>query len=328
LDQLAQYNNASKPTYYVHRNWDSKVGSETAGKLVNMLLEKGHAPDLDININSVPNGLNWRGLPPSSLQTFLAKQSNLTGIVITNHDDKGYVNKFYNSILDDDQNIGYKMSDDTPGATVQGIASLVAAITRTVEQLVFPNGVPNKAPKDVGLVNDILYCYVESANCPLFLHLRKDEMEVVERTFPLYAGVFGRYARFTLASDATAKLLTYWTGQIVNKSEEDCKHDSEKPIFDYLWLNGSCYNSSLMITPAQSPAFIIDDYDWSSGEYSTWTESSWNHFSVRIYLKPSLAHDLFTLFLGLAVFILSSLLIWWVNEKAEFIFESRGERIC
>lgn len=28
-------------------------------------------------------------------------------------------------------------------------------------------------------------------------------------------------------------------------------------------------------------------YDWASGEYSSWTESTWDTFSVRLFLVPS-----------------------------------------
>ena len=35
--------------------------------------------------------------------------------------------------------------------------------------------------------------------------------------------------------------------------------------------------------------FFLLDYDWSSREYSTWTESRWatDAFRVRAFLKPS-----------------------------------------
>ena len=31
----------------------------------------------------------------------------------------------------------------------------------------------------------------------------------------------------------------------------------------------------------------MSDYDWKSGVYSTWTESSWEVFEVKMFLIPS-----------------------------------------
>ena len=32
---------------------------------------------------------------------------------------------------------------------------------------------------------------------------------------------------------------------------------------------------------------VFSDYDWKSGKYSTWTESRWDLFKVRVFLIPS-----------------------------------------
>ena len=32
---------------------------------------------------------------------------------------------------------------------------------------------------------------------------------------------------------------------------------------------------------------LCSDYDWKSGKYSTWTESRWDNFKVRVFLIPS-----------------------------------------
>ncbi|KAK8382346.1 hypothetical protein O3P69_015342 [Scylla paramamosain] len=56
--------------------------------------------------------------------------------------------------------------------------------------------------------------------------------------------------------------------------------------------NGTCFESTVRKTEAMSPAFLIDDYDWQSGEYSTWTESGWQLTELRIFLRPSVVHEI------------------------------------
>ena len=68
-------------------------------------------------------------------------------------------------------------------------------------------------------------------------------------------------------------------------------------IFHYFFIQGPdpvkdhgyCVESNVNLAPALSPAFIGGQEDWSSTEYSTWTESQWGNsgYSARVYLKPS-----------------------------------------
>lgn len=45
-------------------------------------------------------------VPPASIQTFLKANSSLPAVVIANH-GKAFVNKYYNSLLDDAEGLGY-----------------------------------------------------------------------------------------------------------------------------------------------------------------------------------------------------------------------------
>lgn len=74
---------------------------------------------------------------------------------------------------------------------------------------------------------------------------------------------------------------------------------------------------------ALSPAFVIENYDWSSGTYSSWSESVWQQFSVRIFLKPSRRHEVITLVSGILVFLISFVIIGWFSSKSDMIFPTR-----
>ena len=60
-----------------------------------------------------------------------------------------------------------------------------------------------------------------------------------------------------------------------------------------------------------------------SGMYSTWTESIWQTLSVRMFLKPSAATEQLTMILGSLVAGISFVLVWFINSRADILFNSR-----
>lgn len=69
-----------------------------------------HTSGKDDMINRLQKALKARNVknsvPPTSVQSFLEAKPNLTTIVISNH-EKEFVNKYYNSILDDAESLNY-----------------------------------------------------------------------------------------------------------------------------------------------------------------------------------------------------------------------------
>lgn len=65
---------------------------------------------------------------------------------------------------------------------------------------------------------------------------------------------------------------------------------------------------------------IFIDYDWKSGKYSTWTESTWRELSARIFLRPAKSHEALTLSIGFIVLIISFVLVFLVNSKSDILF--------
>ena len=67
----------------------------------------------------------------------------------------------------------------------------------------------------------------------------------------------------------------------------------------------------------------VVDYDWSSGEYSSWTESRWETFSTRIFLQASKTQEVTVFVTGLIVFLLSIAITYWTSIKVDVIFPNR-----
>jgi len=64
-------------------------------------------------------------------------------------------------------------------------------------------------------------------------------------------------------------------------------------------------------------------YNMKSGLYSTWTESIWQTLSVRMFLKPSIATERFSMILGSLIASASIVLVWFINNRADVLFNSR-----
>ena len=64
------------------------------------------------------------------------------------------------------------------------------------------------------------------------------------------------------------------------------------------------------------------DYDWASGAHPSWAESQWIAFELRMFLKPSLGHELSHLVLGVGVTLLAAALVLLAERRAHLLFET------
>ncbi|CAL8148652.1 unnamed protein product [Orchesella dallaii] len=320
LNQVSASSNSNKnATYFIHQSELSQ-----SKELTDLLQKTG----LDSNVNmSVVTSKNEMGLPPSSLQTFLREKADLTGVVITNHEEE-YRNKFYNGIFDDKEKIGFVYGDKSVFSVQQNIAGLSAAVANSVIELLLASATGSSAPPpqvspDLGTVDELLHCYLESANCSIFRELHGQNQ--MTKAYATYVGITRAPNSM---SQVTSLVVSSYLGSIVENitKEDECwKLQKDK---GYYWMNGSCYDTILInTTEAKSPAFLVDNYDWASGKYSTWTESVWQTLSVRIFIKPSLLHEILTLVSGVVMLVVSFVVVAKVNEKAELIFPTRADAL-
>ncbi|XP_051163506.1 nicastrin [Leptopilina boulardi] len=254
-------------------------------------------------------------VPPTSVQSFLKENSTLPTIVLTDYGEK-FTNNYYHSFLDDKENVDYKMN----------LNASLAKVAINLGNVLYKNIMGKDAPKnnkDVEqLITYMLTCYLDSANCSLFTAAIPPGNVITNRTLPLYISV---NSMSNVATYVTSQLLTLLTGEeIPDLNSTTCykKH--------LAWMKGEkhnstgiCINSTVYSTSAISPAFIIPEYNMTSGVYSTWTESVWDSLSVRMFLKPSAATERLSLILGSSISILSFIVVWFINSRSKIIFNSR-----
>lgn len=187
--------------------------------------------------------------------------------------------------------------------------------------------------------DEILHCYLETMDCPLF---RAAAPTPNIKNYPYPASRYISVQSLSTTVLWTYRILGYLVGQPNDHTKENCSH---LPFAWYMGYNGTgeCRYTTQNFSTAQSPAFLIDgsyfdcnfpfitlhykhhvpprlDYDFASGRYSTWTESTWQELSSRIFLKPSTSHEALTLAIGFVVMTLSFVIVFLVNSKSDILF--------
>uniref|UniRef100_A0A3Q3XES1 Nicastrin n=1 Tax=Mola mola TaxID=94237 RepID=A0A3Q3XES1_MOLML len=210
-------------------------------------------------------------LPPSSFQRFL-RAKPIPGVVIEDH-QSAFTNRFYASMYDNAEylNVSYP-SNLTLEEQLEWVTDTAQALTEVatiVAQALYKQAGGQDVEArgitaDPKMVARMLYSFLIRSNNSWFQQL--------------------------VPSDEPTLLVQYLlanlTGSTVN-------------MYYYMWVQGAappnsteregfCTRSTVRLSKALSPAFELRDY--TSKEYSTWTESRWKPFKGRIFLVAS--HDL------------------------------------
>ncbi|CAH0548545.1 unnamed protein product [Brassicogethes aeneus] len=307
----------SSKNLYVHHLKDNEKIAGIVAKLQNATI---------LNIYPVKGSL-----PPASLHTFVKNDHNFPGAILTDY-EKTFSNNFYNSIYDNSSNIAYKYYNVTeiengkniPKNSIQGyIVDVATALAKSVYQELKGEIYRGDQKLDIVLIDELLHCYLENPNCRVHQVISGPKLQ--KTPFSLYVGIDNHS---NLLTPLVAMVLGWTTGDISGEGNINCTnipksyshkfYNMSESIYD---LNSTkCFKVTLNQTEAISPAFIIDDYDWSSGQYSTWSESTWDDISMRVFLKPSPAHEKLTISIGSISMILSFAIVYFFKTRSHILF--------
>lgn len=270
-------------------------------------------------------------LPPTSAQSFLRENINFPAVVVNSPP----TNRFYHSIFDDEFNINYIYANTSKNfLTLEDLKSPSAHFTSDSIQL----GIRNISSilgfslyemitqKEYGenlgasaiYADEFLYCFLISAQCPILNAIVTDNATLYPYPPPRYISVHRTSNQRSVIY--THGIFGLTVGQkLEGVSRENCS------IPPRIWYpgfgrQGECHLTTQNISLAISPAFKDADYNWTSGRYSTWTESTWSAISARIFLRPSTHHEALTLALGLTVMVLSFVGVFVINTKSDVLF--------
>ncbi|XP_026281951.1 nicastrin isoform X2 [Frankliniella occidentalis] len=303
---------------HVHR---LNASTET-NKLISNLQRYGK--HWDILFKDLPPSKN---LPPASLQTFLAEKPDIPGIILTEHPMQ-YTNRYYHSVFDDINNLNFKYANGSqvPDDSIQSfLTNLTNTLANSLFEHVSGKPYPGAALADPALVDELLYCYLEQSNCSLF----QSAGNSISPAKPLsyYVGVSHVPTPVPVLSGSALALLT---GSPTSYNETYCHNNvSTDQVYQYIWASSKwndsaspkvCLQTTMNFSAAVSPAFVIEGYDMTSGQYSTWTESVWPELTAKLFIKPSFRQEVMTLSLGITVLVLSFAGVLFIKVRKEILF--------
>ncbi|XP_034127981.1 nicastrin isoform X1 [Drosophila guanche] len=304
-------------------------GTPLVQKLLQQLNSYAQSPRYGFNLN-IQSEMSYH-IPPTSAQSFLRRDPRFPALIL----NAKPANKYYHSIYDDVDNVAFTYGNtsqdftllldvgDTKGFKADALQMKVRNVSSIVamalyETLTGKEYTGSKVANPV-LADEFFYCFLMSADCPLF---KAASYPGSPKGLPMppmrYVSVLGGPQE---SSGWTYRVLGYLLSQQQPKIPKD--NCTVLPLHYFAGFNGAgeCRLTTQNYSSALSPAFLIDDYDWRSGNYSTWTESTWSLFSARIFLRPSSVHQITTLSVGIVVLILSFCLVYIISSRSEVLFE-------
>ncbi|CAA7401371.1 unnamed protein product [Spirodela intermedia] len=272
--------------------------------------------NIKVNASSTSNP----GVPPSSLMSFLSKNSLTPGVVLEDF-DTAFTNRFYHSHLDDPRNIN--------ASSVEAAAVLVARAAYILahgEMQPSPT-LLNSIKVNASLVEELVGCLL-SCDPGLSCDLVKKLISPGAVCPNHYVGVFLNQPSDTqsLANvDDTSRFVWNFLADKTSTSkgsngrstcpEGRCSAEDEVCVGMEADGEGRCVVSSTRYVPAYSPRLKFEHGSWRiTGGHAAdpmgqvdpvWTESYWNTISVRIYKVQSSAFDNLVLLGGITLTLLA-----------------------
>uniref|UniRef100_A0AAQ6AMA0 Nicastrin n=1 Tax=Amphiprion ocellaris TaxID=80972 RepID=A0AAQ6AMA0_AMPOC len=292
------------------------------------------------NLQSAAAGLGFtvgeagfsQPLPPSSFQRFL-RARQIPGVVIENH-QLNFTNRYYESMYDNAEylNVSYP-PNLTPEEQLKFVTDTAKALTEVATMVaralyVQAGGAENQQDNinaDRQIVSQMLYGFLVRSNNSWFQQLIPSDLTShLSKPTNFYVGVNQQSSEPTLL---VQYLLANLTGSAINITQENCQNqredENDKESKHVRHETGFCVRSTVRLSRAVSPAFELRDY--TSKDYSTWTESRWKSIKGRIFLVASHELEMLTLGVGVGVLLASLLLTYIISSKADILFSSGRE---
>lgn len=301
---------------------------ELASKFGDLLMDYNEKFDLSMTTSLKQS----KNLPPASAHSFLRDNVTFPAVILTSDN----YNQFYHSLYDDYENIKYHYKNTSKDFTelmdlsnkvgfekdsiqmrIRDISSIVAF---ALYEIITNQTQVNTNGANIVLIDELLYCFLLSSNCRVFTAATPPDFPIGTGLPPSrYVSVQGSFDLDSTTS--TLKLMAYLLGrkQTDIKDKANCTH---RPYYWAAGINGSgeCYLTTQFYSKALSPAFIEENYDWKSGRYSTWTESTWREMTASIFLQPSSYHESLTFSIGVVIMAISFLVVFIINSKSDVLF--------
>uniref|UniRef100_A0A667YET2 Nicastrin n=1 Tax=Myripristis murdjan TaxID=586833 RepID=A0A667YET2_9TELE len=311
--EIGQVGLRSSSELWVHSDPVSRRNNSINAE-VSSLIDTLKSAAMNLNVTmSVPSFS--QPLPPSSFQRFLRARP-IPGVVIADH-QSAFSNRYYESIYDKAANLNLtypaNLTEDEQLEFVTETANALADLATVVARALYKQAGGADAQlinikAEPKIVTQMLYGFLVRSNNTWFQALVPPEFKnfLSKLECHYYVGVSQTPSHARTPTRLVQYLLANLTGTTINITKENChnsliiKPSSLPQLYSYVWVQGVaspnsterqgfCVRSSVRLSKAVSPAFdLLQEY--SSKDYSTWTESRWKFIKARIFLVAS--HDL------------------------------------
>ncbi|KAF7080292.1 hypothetical protein CFC21_084395, partial [Triticum aestivum] len=269
--------------FYAHASRNSSISK----KILDGLQSGSDSLGSD-NVKVKPAASSNPGVPPSSLMSFMRKNTSTSGVVLEDFDSQ-FSNRFYHSHLDSPANIN-SSSIAAAAALVARSLYILATADMTVDLMTL-----NTIKVNVTLVEELIGCLL-ACDPGLSCGIAKSFISPNDTSRFIWNFLADRTS--TLASNVSS-----CTGK--------CNNESEVCVGGEVEGGGRCVVSTTRYAPAYSTRLKFEDNAWhvlpanSSDPMGAadpiWTESYWNTISLRVYAVQSTTSDRLILLAGLAV---------------------------
>lgn len=259
------------------------------------------------------------GTPPSSYWSFLEKNPDIPGIVLTDFNTE-YANKYTHSVFDTLDHIEHKQICFVGKLLAKTLYQMVFNTTITAEEL------DEVTVESCKIVERLMNCFVNDMTCATV----KEYYPNSESSFTShYSSIYQIIEDFNVAG--MNMFLLRYMAELTRRAEPDksCTSQDECVTHQKVCSKENCVQSATYFHEAVDPNFIFD-YEtekWSisenlDGVSELWTESNWvSHVGTRIFKTESGTVVVTMLIFGILVFISSMCFGYWGAQKCKQKFK-------
>uniref|UniRef100_A0A0K0ERH9 WD_REPEATS_REGION domain-containing protein n=1 Tax=Strongyloides stercoralis TaxID=6248 RepID=A0A0K0ERH9_STRER len=237
-------------------------------------------------------------IPPSSYYSFLKENSSTPGFVILPA-EVSYYNDKLNTISDVNIRTNKKLRNKTIETLTAVSKSLLTIVLEFSEATKYSDTIKINET----YISILVDCFFYSSKdiCPYFDEFLRQDGAEYKHFHKVVSPFIYPNSNSNLRDIIWLILLrevSIHTPYSVIKSNCSEKNSNDDDPYTYSWQysheigNYHCFKSPVFASTAESPAFDIEDYDFTTTNYSTWAESVRKDPFIKVYLDYGKTYDL------------------------------------
>ncbi|KAI9289178.1 Nicastrin-domain-containing protein [Umbelopsis sp. AD052] len=298
IESVVEFSSVAQSNASAKGFWAHTDDTTTSGSLLQLFISQGNSTN---SIQDAASDGVHRKLPPSSAQSFLKKKRSIASIVLS--DFQTSLDGYYHSDYDDMLDLA------TASSAICSLASSAARSIWLSAQGLNNGTVPAQVTADCNLVTSLLDCLTQNYSCSLI-----QQYYGVNNAARIthYSSVFS-FGGVSLLSLFAFNFLGDKNGvrRMNGTSPASCQSITDCQAHEYC-IRGTCVSTLTRYHDSYGAGL---GYNYGTGLFNvidesapTWTESTWNPPTMRVYSVTSTRHQVIELVIGV-LWLVSSIII-------------------